>query len=68
MPLFQKNLVAKGRLLRAGVAVATLAAAFLLWPHSHVAAVALAMASTFAAFEAARGWCLLRACGLKTRF
>lgn len=30
-------------------------------------ALALAVAGVFALFEAWRGWCLLRACGLKTR-
>ncbi|MBE7501860.1 MAG: hypothetical protein HS113_16460 [Verrucomicrobiales bacterium] len=30
-------------------------------------ALALAVAGAFALFEAWRGWCLVRACGLKTR-
>jgi len=29
--------------------------------------VIVALAGVFALFEAARGWCFLRACGLKTR-
>jgi hypothetical protein len=31
-------------------------------------AVLLAMAGVFGLFEALRGWCLMRACGVKTKF
>jgi hypothetical protein len=34
-----------------------------LWP-----AIVLAILGVFSLFEALRGWCMLRACGFKTRF
>jgi hypothetical protein len=43
-------------------------AAVFTWPHSRAAGIALAGSALFVAFEAARGWCALRACGVKTKF
>ena len=68
MNLFQKNLTTNGRVIR-GLASLTMGlVAFLLWPHWRVAGLAFALSSAFVAFEAARGWCALRACGVKTKF
>jgi hypothetical protein len=30
--------------------------------------ILLALSGLFAGFEAAKGWCLLRACGIKTKY
>ncbi len=68
MPPLRPNLDIKGRVLRGIGALAMCAGAILTWPHSRGAGVALAAASAFVAFEAARGWCVLRACGVKTKF
>ena len=68
MPLFQRNIDGKGRVIRGIGALALGIAAFLAWPHSRVAGVSLTVAAAFVAFEAVRGWCVARACGVKTRF
>jgi hypothetical protein len=68
MAFFRSNLDTKGRVTRGVGALAMGAAAILVWPQTHAASIALAFSSAFVAFEALRGWCALRACGLKTRF
>lgn len=68
MPVFRKNIDSKGRLIRGAGALSLATAAAFTWPHSRAGAAALIVSSAFVAFEAARGWCALRACGLKTKF
>ncbi len=68
MPFLHPNIDTKGRVIRGIGALALTAGAALTWPHSHVAGIALAASSAFVAFEAARGWCVARACGVKTKF
>ena len=68
MPFLRPNLDRKGRIIRALGALALAVAAFFTWPHSRPGGIALAASSAFVAFEAARGWCALRACGVKTKF
>lgn len=65
---FATNIGNKGRLFRAAGAGVIGTAAVVLWPRSSAAGVCLALAAAFLAFEATRGWCALRACGVKTRF
>jgi hypothetical protein len=65
---FTPNLKTRGRILRGGAAAVMVAAAAISWPKSAVLATGFALAAAFLAFEAARGWCALRACGVKTRF
>jgi hypothetical protein len=65
---FATNIENKGRLFRAAGASVIGIAAVALWWSSRAAAVCLALAASFLAFEAARGWCALRACGVKTKF
>ncbi|MCZ7636493.1 MAG: hypothetical protein M5U12_10995 [Verrucomicrobia bacterium] len=64
---FRPNLERPGRRVRAvmgGVLVlGSLPALMVHW----LLALALAVAGALALCEAWRGWCLLRACGLKTR-
>jgi len=65
---FATNIENKGRLLRAaGAGVLGVTALALSWKFP-AAAVGLALAAAFLAFEATRGWCALRACGVKTKF
>ena len=62
-----RNIERRGRWMRGGMGLALLGAAGLAWDRSHLLAALFAGGGAFALFEAARGWCLLRACGLKTR-
>ena len=68
MSLLRPNIDTKGRVIRGGGALAMGIGAALTWPHSRAAGIALAASSAFLAFEAARGWCAARACGVKTKF
>ena len=65
---FASNIENKGRLFRAVGAGVIGTAAVSLWWRSPAIAVCLTLAAAFLAFEAARGWCALRACGVKTKF
>jgi hypothetical protein len=65
---FAANIESKGRLLRGAGAGLLGIAALALWRRFPAAAVGLAVAAGFLGFEAARGWCALRACGVKTKF
>ena len=68
MSFLRPNIDSKGRLIRAAGALAMGLGAALTWPHSRAAGIVLAASSAFVAFEAARGWCVARACGVKTKF
>jgi UPF0716 family protein affecting phage T7 exclusion len=64
---FKPNIEKQGRIARARlgavcVVAGIVAAFFCLWP-----GVVLVAAGVFALFEAARGWCVARACGIKTK-
>jgi hypothetical protein len=65
---FVSNIDNKGRLIRAAGAIVIGTTAILLWSASTTAGACLALTSAFLAFEAARGWCAARACGVKTKF
>ena len=64
---FQRNIDAHGRRARfiTGLVflVAGASVAFKVW----WLGVILGIAALFTFFEAARGWCVLRACGIKTK-
>jgi len=68
MAILQPNIGTKGRVIRGVGALVLGIAAFFSWPHSQAASIALAASSAFVAFESARGWCVARACGVKTKF
>jgi len=68
MSFLRPNLDTKGRIIRAIAALLMAVAAVLTWSHSRTAGIVLAGSAVFVAFEAARGWCALRACGVKTKF
>lgn len=65
---FSPNLQRTGRILRAvgGIALVLggVAALFFLWWLGLI----LLASGAFVLFEAARGWCLFRACGIRTRW
>ena len=68
MKFWSPNLEARGRLARAIIGTLLLLGALLTYflNGSAFAAVCLAIGGAFCLFEAARGWCAFRACGLKT--
>lgn len=68
MIFLRPNIDTKGRIIRGISALAMGLGAAVTWPHSHAAGIALAASSAFVAFEAVRGWCAARACGVKTKF
>ncbi len=68
MCFLRPNIDTKGRVIRAFGALALGFGAAFTWRHSQAAGIALGASSAFVAFEAARGWCVARACGVKTKF
>jgi len=66
-PLFSRNISTTGRLVRGLGALALLLGRGIGFFVSIWLGVALSVFGVFVLFEALRGWCLLRACGLKTR-
>lgn len=65
---FSPNLDRRGRLCRGIGGLAVLAGGLLVCSHSVWAGVALILAGGFMLYEAVRGWCVMRACGIKTKF
>ena len=62
------NIDRKGRLARARCGCAIIVAGWLLLRANHPGlGVAAILAGGFAWSEAARGWCVIRACGIKTK-
>ncbi len=57
-----------GRLLRGLAAAALMIGAWFAFVASFWLSLLLGLSSLFVLFEALRGWCALRACGIKTRF
>ena len=64
---FARNIDRCGRIVRAVWGVALIIAGVLLWERSTWICLALVAAGAFAFCEAARGWCVMRACGIKTK-
>lgn len=64
---FAPNLTPRGRVVRAVGGLALVIAGMFSCSISIWLAVALIVSGGFVLFEASRGWCLLRACGIKTR-
>lgn len=64
---FSPNISNKGRLVRGLVALALLVGAGFGFLLSVWLGAALLASGAVALFEALRGWCALRACGIKTK-
>lgn len=64
---FRRNIDNKGRWVRGLGAIALLVGAGFGFAVSAWLGGALLAAGVFVAFEALRGWCLLRACGIRTK-
>ena len=66
MKSFQPNINSRGRAVRAFGGLIFTIAAVATWSHSHTGAAVFAALALFMFFEASRGWCAARACGIKT--
>ena len=66
--MFARNIDNKGSIIRGVIALALFVASAVSFETSRVLSVTLALVGLFVAFEAFRGWCGLRACGIKTKF
>jgi hypothetical protein len=64
---FARNIDRTGRIVRAVWGVALIIAGVWLAGRSGWACFFLVAFGVFALYEAARGWCLMRACGIKTK-
>ena len=64
---FARNIDRRGRIARALWGVALIIAGLLISARSGWICFALVVLGGFALYEAIRGWCLMRACGLKTK-
>ena len=67
-PFFAPNIGSQGRLLRGLGALGLFVGAWFVFDVSNWLGILLLACGGFALFEALRGWCGLRACGIKTRF
>jgi hypothetical protein len=66
-PFFARNIGNTGRLVRGLMGLALLVGAGFSFGQSAWLGILLAAAGLFGLFEAVRGWCFARACGIKTR-
>jgi len=64
---FSRNINNKGRLLRGALALLLFVGAGFGFSAAPWLGLVLAASGAFVLFEALRGWCALRACGIKTR-
>jgi hypothetical protein len=62
---FAPNITRLGRIVRAVWGLALIIAGLLLWARSTWICLVLVASGAFALYEAARGWCVMRACGIK---
>jgi hypothetical protein len=63
---FVSNINGRGRLARAAWGLTLIGIGIAVFQHSFWGALLLVAAGIFALFEAARGWCIMRACGIRT--
>lgn len=66
-PFFSRNIDNAGRLVRGLGALVLLVGAGFGFTVSVWLGLGLLAAGVFVGFEALRGWCVMRACGIKTR-
>jgi hypothetical protein len=65
---FAPNIATKGRLLRGLGAVVLILGGLAALKFSFILSLVLLASGGFVLFEAVRGWCAFRACGIKTKF
>ena len=66
-PIFSRNIDNKGRLVRGCAALLLLIGAGFGFTLSVSLGLVSLAGGVFVAFEALRGWCALRACGIRTK-
>jgi hypothetical protein len=64
---FSRNIDRKGRVVRGAISVGLFIGACFAFGDSSVLGIVLAASAVFTLFEALRGWCVVRACGVKTK-
>jgi Inner membrane protein YgaP-like, transmembrane domain len=64
---FTPNITRLGRIVRAIWGIGCIVGGVLLRSQSKWLCIVLLAAGVFALYEAVRGWCLMRACGIKTK-
>jgi hypothetical protein len=65
---FRPNLDYRGRMARGVIGALCLIAGIIVVDYALWLGLIFVAAGLFALFEAIRGWCLVRACGIKTKF
>jgi hypothetical protein len=65
---FGRNLDFRGRMARGVIGTICLIAGIVTVDYSLRFGLVFVAAGLFAMFEAIRGWCIARACGIKTKF
>lgn len=66
-PIFSRNIDTKGRLVRGSGALLLVVSGGFGFTLSVWLGLVLSATGAFVAFEALRGWCALRACGIRTK-
>jgi hypothetical protein len=64
---FKPNISRHGRIARGVIGAICLIAGIVLVDYSLSLGLVFVAAGLFAIFESVRGWCLIRACGIKTK-
>ena len=65
---FSRNIDRRGRIARAVFGGLEIIGGLILARYSRWGGGLLVILGIFAFYEAFRGWCIIRACGIKTRF
>jgi hypothetical protein len=65
---FSRNLDFRGRMARGVIGTLCLVAGIIVAGDYSLWGLVLVAAGLFAIFESLRGWCIARACGIKTKF
>ena len=65
---FSRNLDFRGRMARGVIGTLCLVAGIIVAGDYSLWGLVLVVAGLFAIFESIRGWCIARACGIKTKF
>jgi hypothetical protein len=66
--LFAPNITGRGRVFRGVCGLAMIAGGVVAFRYVRWLGVILVVAAGFVLFEAVRGWCVMRACGIKTKY
>ena len=65
---FSRNLDFRGRMARGVIGTLCLVAGIIIAGDYSLWGLIFVVAGLFAIFESIRGWCIARACGIKTKF